>query len=112
MSSCNQSCFVTSVVFNGINHMHAYLLVIRTRIVTLSFIEKGFIVIDLFQFDCLCVLPSGITILTVKLHSLVMVSWYQEAIHVDGFHSERVKLRLVGTTNYALLCIGELSECW
>ena len=88
MPAGDQSCFVTSIMFNGIDEMHTCLLVVRWWSVSLPFVDECFALINLVEFQFFGISPFHIAIILVHFHSLVMIPGYKKSAHACGFGPE------------------------
>ena len=88
MSAGDESCFVTSIVLDGVNKVYSDLLVSRTGSISLSFVVEGFVFVDLCKLKDLCVSPLGVAVACVELHCLLMIAWNLKTVHVDRFSAK------------------------
>ena len=88
MPAGNQSCFVTSIMFNGIDEMHTHLLVVRRWSVSTPLVNECFVLINLVEFQFLSISSFHVAISLVKFHHLFMILGYEKSVHVCEFGPE------------------------
>ena len=81
---------MTTIVLDCEDEMASYLLVIRSRSVFFPFVSESLVLVDLIQFQGSRIGPFGIAVVTIVLNCLIIVSRYEETIHVHRFGPEGV----------------------
>jgi hypothetical protein len=62
MSSCHETCLVATVMFDSVDEMYTYLLVLRARLISFPFVIEGLVFINLTEFFRCRVLPLGVLV--------------------------------------------------
>jgi len=96
VTSCNKTGFVSSVMFDCIDHVHTYLLVLRARVATKSKVFECRKLINHKDLSVLSVGKFGVAVTLINRHCLFMVARCLETVHVDGLGAKPMKLGLFG----------------
>jgi len=110
LASGDETSFVSSIVFDCIDHMHSDLLVVGAWVTTES---KVFECRKLINHKDLCVFCIGkfrITIAMINRHGLFMITRHFETVHVDRFGTERMEFGLFGMAKNTFLGLRKLLE--
>jgi len=96
---------MSSVVFDCIDHVQSYLLVVGAWVATESKVFERRKLINHKDFSVFSIGKVCVTVASIDRHCLIVVARYLEAIHVDRLGAERMKLCLFGMAKDTLLCL-------
>ena len=105
MAVSDESCLVTSIVFDVLDDVHPDLLVPFWNLVSNPPIFEGVVLVDLTKFQNLSIAPLGVSILLVQTHGLSVIAWDLVPVLVDGSTSEGFELGLIQQTQCLLLVL-------
>jgi len=103
---------VSTVVFDGMYHVHSDTLVVRSRIESDSLVNERLVLINLTEFGRFSIYPHGVAIDSIEFQGFGMVARDLEAMHAHRLAVEGVQLSLVSYANQLLLGLGDLLETW
>ena len=110
MASSDETSFVSSIMFDCIDHMHSYLLVVGAWVATESKVFERRKFINHKDFGVFCVGEFLVTIAAINRHGLFMVTRHFKTIHVDRFGTERMEFGLFGMVKNTFLILRKLLE--
>ena len=110
MTSGNKSSLVMAIMFARVDEMHGDLPEVFGWDPIGTFVQEGVVVINLRKLKLRAILPLGVSVLLIKLHSLLVVLGNKDTIHVDVLGSPRMEFGLVGVSQDSLLGLGNLLQ--
>jgi len=112
VSTSYQSRLVSTVVFDGMHHVHSDTLAVRSRIESNSLVNERLVLINLIEFSRFSICPHGVAIDSIEFQSFGMVARDLEAMHAHRLAAEGVQLSLVIHANQLLLGLSDPLEAW
>lgn len=73
--SCDKACPVRAIMLNSTYHMDKNLLVVRSWLVSLSFIVKDVVFINATNLIQFSITPFCIPVFAINFHCLLVVAW-------------------------------------